>query len=372
MIHRGRLLVLPPNRVWRTYPGGATLNRIERRTPADDSPAAEDWIGSVTASTIPGREHLGEGLSSVPIDGQRHLLRDLLASDPEYFLGREHLARHGAHPLLLVKFLDPALRLNSQCHPSRDFARLHLGSPSGKTEAYHVLEVRPDVSHPYLYVGFQHPPTPPQLRQWIESQDVAAMEACFERLPLAVGDTVVIPGGRPHALGGGVFMVEIQEPTDFAIRYEFERAGYVLPEAARFMSRGIDFGLSMIDFSPLSRERFEAELRCRPSNRVALGADSWQETLIGPAQTPCFIVRQKRITAPVTVCENSFHIGIVTRGSCTVVTNGRQYALDRYARFVHPAGIGPVTYVPHGEATLLECLPPTEPTRVDVAPTAVA
>jgi mannose-6-phosphate isomerase len=40
----------------------------------------------------------------------------------------------------------------------------------------------------------------------------------------------MVPGGMPHAIGEGVFMIEVMEPTDFAVRIEFERGGYVLPE----------------------------------------------------------------------------------------------------------------------------------------------
>jgi len=35
-----------------------------------------------------------------------------------------------------------------------------------------------------------------------------------------------IPGGILHAIGEGIFMVEIMEPSDLAVRFEFERAGY--------------------------------------------------------------------------------------------------------------------------------------------------
>ena len=47
-------------------------------------------------------------------------------------------------------------------------------------------------------------------------------------------------------------MVEIMEPTDLTIRIEFERGGYVLPENARFMGRGIDFALSMFNYEEIS------------------------------------------------------------------------------------------------------------------------
>ena len=49
---------------------------------------------------------------------------------------------------LLVKFLDPSIRLHLQVHPSADFARCRLQAPSGKTEAYHILSIREEVRDP--------------------------------------------------------------------------------------------------------------------------------------------------------------------------------------------------------------------------------
>src|SRR6185295_11677820 len=97
-------------------------------------------------STPPGISHVQVGLDPTARD-----FAQLLASDPEYFLGAAHVRKYGAQPQLLVKFLDSGTRLHFQVHPTREFARRVLGAPSGKTEAYYVLgvrstsEVEPDV-----------------------------------------------------------------------------------------------------------------------------------------------------------------------------------------------------------------------------------
>ena len=291
MNHRGRLVLLPPNRVWRTYPGGRTLDELAGVAVPRDSQMAEDWIGSITESRLPGREGVREGVSLVRVGGQMRDWKELIDADPGLFFGAAHVEKYGSHPMLLVKFLDSAVRLHLQVHPTQEFAGRFLGSNSGKTEAYHILGTRKE-EEPYFYMGFQHPPTPAELKRMIEAQDIAGMERCFEKIPAAPGDAFLIPGGFPHALGAGVFMVEIQEPTDFVVRYEFERAGYVLPEAARFMDRGVDFGLTMVDFTRHSREEIERDYRCRPRRRRELGPDSWQDELIGPERTPCFRVRK--------------------------------------------------------------------------------
>src|SRR5215207_7910224 len=160
MTHRGELIFLPPNRVWRTYPGGRELDRLSGGASPADTHLAEDWIASTTRAVNRGREHITEGVSQVRVgsDPQLHDFADLLTSDPEYFLGADHVKKYGAQPQLLVKFLDSGTRLHFQAHPTREFAQRVLGAPSGKTEAYYVLGSRPaSTGEPtgYIYVGFQ-------------------------------------------------------------------------------------------------------------------------------------------------------------------------------------------------------------------------
>jgi mannose-6-phosphate isomerase len=368
MSHRGKIILLPPNRVWRTYPGGRTLDSLAGVPIPADTHLAEDWIASTTRAVNRGREHLAEGVSQVLVgdDSVPRDFADLLASDPEYFLGAAHVAQYGAQPQLLVKFLDSGTRLHFQVHPTREFARRILGAPSGKTEAYHVLAVREPPGDAaggaeatgYIYVGFQRPPAPAQLREFILRQDIAAIEACFDRIPVKPGDTFIIPGGTPHALGAGIFMVEIQEPSDLVVRFEFERAGYVLPEAARFMNRDVDFALTVFNFAPLSAAALDVGVRCTPRRLRALGPDCYQDELIGANQTDCFRVRKSTLRAPVVKDENSAVIAIVTRGRVTLSAGGQTHRLPTYQKFFLPAHLGPVTFTPEPEAEILECLPP--------------
>jgi mannose-6-phosphate isomerase len=260
--------------------------------------------------------------------------------------------------MILVKFLDSAIRLCFQAHPSAAFARRFLQADSGKTEAYHILGVRPETDPAYIYMGFQRPPSRAEMRRMVEEQDIAALERCFDRIPVRPGDTFVIPAGFPHALGEGLFLVEIQEPTDFVARYEFERAGYVLPEGARFMGRGVDFGLDLADFTARSIAEIDRDYRCRPRRLGELGPDSWQEELIGPNQTPCFSVRRTRLGGKVLRPGGGFYIGIVTSGEVTAAAGGEEHRLGTYDRFIAPAGLESLTLTAEGGAEILECHPP--------------
>lgn len=363
--HRHKLILLPPNRVWRTYPGGRTLDQLAGAPQPADSSMAEDWIASTTKALNRGRETIAEGVSQVQIGlspGTQDLAA-LLTEDPEYFLGAVHAKKHGAQPQLLVKYLDSGTRLHFQAHPTREFAQRMMNAPSGKTEAYYVLSSRPPGSLPetsgYIYVGFQRPPTAAQLREYILTQDIAAIEQCFDKIYVQPGDTFIIPGGTPHALGAGVFMVEIQEPSDLVVRFEFQRAGYVLPEASRFMGRGLDFCLQVFNLAPLPLSALDQRVRCQPRRIGELGPGSWRDELIGAAQTDCFRVTRLTVGAPIVREDHEFVVAIVTRGTVVAEVGGETHRLRQYDKVLLPAGLGPVKLTPvDGPVEILECRPP--------------
>lgn len=359
MTHRGKIILLPPNRVWRTYRGGAELDRLAAVGEPTDNHFPEDWVGSVTRARNAGREQLAdEGLSRVVVGGVAHAFDALLADDPGYFLGAAHVSRFGAVPQLLVKLLDSAIRLHFQVHPTVEFARLRLGASSGKTEAYHVLATRPGLDA-RLYLGFQRPPARDELRRIVETQDIAALEACFDPIVVRPGDTYLVPGGTPHALGAGLLLVEVQEPSDLVVRFEFERGGYVLPEAARFMGRDLEFCLDVFDLAPRPLGEVARVNRCEPVRLRELGPGSWQEELIGPARTACFRLRRSVVAAPLVKTETEAAIVIVTEGAAELTAGGETHALRFGEKVFLPAGLGPVAIRPASNGCVfLECLPP--------------
>ena len=363
---RGQILRLPPNRVWRTYLGGRELDRLAG-VPAADTHFPEDWIASTTRAINPAdatrhaQSLLPEGISPVLLGAEStpHNFAELLAGDPAHHLGAAHAARFGAVPQLLVKFLDPSIRLHFQVHPTAAFAQKFLNAPSGKTEAYHILAIRDDLPHPpYLYLGFQRPPTRAALRRMIETQDIASLEACFDKIPVNVGDTFIVPGGVPHALGPGLLLAEIMEPSDLVVRFEFERGGYTLPESARFMGRGLEFCLDVFDLSAWPVDRVVTEALCPPRRKRALGPDSYQDALIGTERTPCFRIRKSHLRGPITRHDHECFIGIVTAGSGSLTVGGESHALRLFDKIFVPAALGAWQINPTPTLDLLECLPP--------------
>lgn len=354
----GKILRLPSNRVWRTYSGGLMLDRMEgRMTPADGT-FPEDWIGSTVRAINPNREQKSEGLARVIFSGGEAVLADLVAADPEYFLGAQHVRCFGANPMVLVKYLDSAVRLPFQVHPTVDFSRHHLNAESGKTEAYYILSTRPEVAEPYIYLGFQHPPTRQELRRQIVEQDIVAMEKCFDKIPVKPGDVYVVPGGLPHAIGGGVLMVEVMEPTDFVARVEFNVAGRVIPESARFMGRDVDFALDLFSFEALSLSAVQSRWRCQPhtfENKSTMR----RESLVDTRLTDRFNVLRTTLTGRNQWSSRGFTILIVVEGSCEITTEHEIISLSKFDRVVLPHGLDALEITGKNRAVLLECLPPT-------------
>jgi mannose-6-phosphate isomerase len=197
------------------YRGAGRIGRL-RGDPAVPAERPEDWLASTTARF--GRGTNGRGTDGMTRLADGTLLADLIAGDPVGWLGREHVARYGPDPALLVKLLDAGQRLPLHVHPDRGFAAEHLASPYGKTEAWIVLEAAPDAA---VHLGFSRDVTAAELAGWVDGQDVSSMLAATNRVPVTAGDTLLCPAGTPHAIGEGILLVELQEPSDWSVILEW-------------------------------------------------------------------------------------------------------------------------------------------------------
>lgn len=353
-----QIIKFSANRVWRTYQGGKLLDTIEGVKTPKDSSFPEDWIGSTVQARNVGREHITEGLAMVIDDkGQSVPFRDVLQKDQQYYLGSNGATARSMDDIPLVKYLDSSTRLHFQAHPTRAFAQERLGMPRGKTEAYVILETREDISTPYIYAGFQRSPSREQLKKWILEQDIKAIEACFDRIPVKPGDVFLIPGGRPHALGEGILMLEIMEPSDLAVRFEFERCGYVIPEQARFMGRDIETALDVFNFDPVPPEQVDEEFRCAATVLTRDDLGNCVEELIGADKTSCFTVKRTTVKGRFKRKENAFFYGIVTKGSSSFSTGDEVYQLKTWDRFFCPAGVDEFELQSDSGMSILECYP---------------
>ena len=351
------ILELKPNRVWRTYSGGKYLDMMEHKSSSSDSHFPEDWIASTIRAINIGREDiLNEGYSKVEIQGQSFTLKNLFQEFPQELLGDAHFAKYGPNTQVLTKMLDSAVRLHIQAHPTISFSKKYLNSDSGKTEAYVILNVREEISHPYVFIGFQNPLSREEFREVVQNQDVRRLQSCFDKIAVAPGDVFMVPGGLPHAIGEGILMIEIMEPTDFTVRLEFDRGGYVLPEQSRFMGRDIDFALEMIDFKKISSEEIKRQLFCSPEI-ITVQEKSVEYKVIDVNKTPCFSVNKLDVQKRYKKKADSFYIGVVSKGNGRIDSVSQHLEVRAGDKFFCTEKDGGITIYYEQRTSTFLCLP---------------
>jgi mannose-6-phosphate isomerase len=172
------------------------------------------------------------------------------------------------------------------------------------------------------------------------------MDACFQPIPVAVGEVWYVPGGLPHAIGEGLTVLEVMEPTDLVVRCEFARQGIVVPPPARFMGRGLDFCLRIFDYTAFPPDEVRRRFRVAPEV-VREDAAVRLERLIGPGQTSCFTIHRVTVRAAATLPGNGRCAIVVANGGAgSVAAGGTELPLRRSSRFFQPAATTAVTVTP--------------------------
>lgn len=186
------------------------------------------------------------------------------------------------------------------------------------------------------------------------------MHACFDPIPVQPGQVWVVPGGLPHAIGKGLLVMEVMEPTDLVVRCEFEREGIVVPPEARFMGRDPDFAMQIFDYTPLSVEDVQQRCRIKPTLQQH-DAALRRELLIGPDQTDCFTITRLTVTSQCDISKPScVQVGVVAAGRGTARLGREQLTLQPGAKFLVAAAADAITYTPdhpRRPLTILLCQP---------------
>jgi mannose-6-phosphate isomerase len=305
-------IVLPPNVLHHFYAGGARIAAFRGLDLADDH-MPEEWIGAVNTTFGDATR----GLSRLP-DGT--YLRDAVAADPEGWLGADHVARWGTDTGLLVKLLDAGQRLPVHFHPGRPFAAEHLHLAHGKTESWIIVEAEPGAR---VHVGFAEPVEPDTVRGWMRDQDSAAMLGAMRSLPVQAGDAVFVPAGTPHAIGAGILLVELQEPTDLSVLMEWN--GFELTEDEGHLGLGWDLALQALDRSAWDDERLAGLTAAADPSLLPADAD------------PYF--RADVVSGRATL-EPGFAVLVGTRGEGTLVTGDGETAIARGTAVLVPHAAG--------------------------------
>jgi mannose-6-phosphate isomerase len=281
----------------------------------------------------------GVGIAALP-DGTA--LPDAVAADPDGYFGPHHVERFGSDVGVLIKLLDAGERLPVHLHPDDDFARAHLGSPCGKTEAWIILAAEPGAA---VQVGFRDPVSRATLAGWVESQDAEAMLASLHRVAVSPGDTIFVPASTPHAIGAGILLAELQQPTDLSLLLEWE--GFADDVKAAFLGLEPEVALEAVNLEPWSEANLAWARSGRPSDRAS------GETLFPAEADPFFRCERVAVGARF---EPEFAVFLVIEGNGTL--RGDDWKLDVAAgnAILMPHAAGP--HVIEGSVEALRCMPP--------------
>ncbi len=114
----------------------------------------------------------------------------------------------------LIKLLFPADYLSVQVHPDDAYAAAH-GLGRGKTEMWYVLRADPGAR---LALGLREGATVAELER--ACRDAGGAAELLQWIEPAAGETYFVPAGTVHALGPGLVILEVQQPSDNTFRLD--------------------------------------------------------------------------------------------------------------------------------------------------------
>ncbi len=190
-------------RVW----GGRELEHLyERALPEGSGPIGEAWelVDRVEQQSVVNHGTL-KGTT----------LHDLWTNQREEIFG--NVPESERFPLL-VKMLDCREDLSIQVHPPEKVAASLNGEP--KNEFWYIANNNKGAK---LHLGLRKGATREQFEATIGKENLADCIHCIEAQS---GQSVYIPSGRIHAIGGGFVIHEIQQNSDTTYRiHDWNRIG---------------------------------------------------------------------------------------------------------------------------------------------------
>lgn len=186
-------------------------------------------------------------------------LNELLEIYMTELVGEKNYEKYGLGFPLLIKFIDAQDNLSVQVHPDDELAQ-HKYGQNGKTEMWHVIASEPGSG---LYVGFNKTVSKAQFEEAIANGTV---EEVLQFYPVQPGDTFMIPAGTVHAIGKGVLLAEIQQPSDITFRvFDWNR----LDDEGNSRELHVQEALEAIDFDHQT-DNFKVEYQPQLNKTVRL------------------------------------------------------------------------------------------------------
>ena len=337
------------NRVYRIYKGGMPYKNIfnDGYDDGTDNMFPEEWVASKVKAINP--KYFGERDGVSVIKDTNIFFDDLLKDYPEQLLGNRKYD-------CLVKFLDSAVRLPFQVHPTKEFSRKHFNSEYGKTEAWLVVATRPNAK---LYFGFKDKITKEQLSKLEEQSETEKdiMGNLLAGVEAKVGDIWLIKAGLIHAIGAGCTIIEVQEPTDFTIQPERWCNDYHISYEEEYIGLDKDTALDAINYD-IYGEQAKAFAKVNP--KVAIETATYKkEQMITYEDTPCFAENRHTVkNGGSFVMDYAPSVYICLEGEGVVTGENYERKIKTGDYFYLPyAAEGKFTVLTETNATLIECLP---------------
>ena len=337
------------NRVYRIYKGGKVYKDFfnDGFDDGQDNFFPEEWIASKVKAINPKYFGKRDGVSV--IKGTKHFFDDILVDYKDQLLGDRKYD-------CLVKLLDSSVRLPFQVHPTKEFSKKYFNSEYGKTEAWLVVDKRPNAK---LYFGFKEKISKDELYVLEERSEIERdiMGNLLAGVEVEVGDIWLIKAGLIHAIGAGCTIVEVQEPTDFTIQPERWCNEYHISTEEQYIGLDKDTALNAINYD-IYGDGAKAFAKVNPTIEIDMPTYK-KEILISYADTPCFAENRHTIKNGGSFVMNyAPSVYLCVDGDAVIIGDNYKKEIKKGDYFFLPyVAEGKFKVRTENKATLIECLP---------------
>ena len=236
---------------------------------------------------FPGQSSIGESWELVSMPGFDSVvdggsldgvgLQHLLDRYAVNLLGQRVLDAFGSRFPLLIKWIDAREKLSIQVHPNDALAQKRHGS-FGKSEMWYILDADPEA---YVLAGFEEPMDVTEYLRRVEDENLAQS---LKVIPVRKGDIIYVPSGLVHAIGPGVLLAEVQQPSD--ITYRICDWGRV-DALGRSRELHTEMSIDAIDFSAQAfHENIRLETLTKPRFREVLNEPYFRISVLDLCSDP--------------------------------------------------------------------------------------
>ncbi len=252
-------------------------------------------------------------------------LREISDQFGASLLGQRTVARTGKRFPILIKLLDCAQWLSLQVHPNdKQAIELEGSGQFGKTEAWHILEAKPDAR---LIAGVKSSTSPDILADAIRKRSVIEHVQYAE---VSAGDTIFMPASTLHALGPGLLLYEIQQSSDLTYRvYDWGR-----PETEK---RRLHIEKSI----QVTRADFSAQVKPAP-----VGGDGSQQILVQCDYFSLELLSAVSNSIQLDTRAETFHAITMIEGRGLLQSGDERVELEKFQTVVVPADLGRYQFQP--------------------------